>query len=801
MEKLTAGDLRKPLDISFFPFETTAALPPSADLIGQKRAEEALNFGIRIHQDGFHIYMCGQAGEGKTRYALNCTQKAAKSLPVPDDWVYVHNFDLPEQPKAMALPAGSGKTFKQDMEDFIRIIEQEIVKAFDGEDYQSERTRIVRQFKDKKDLLVVALNQEAMKREFKVKMNTSGIYFLPVIDGDTVDEESFKELDEEVKSTVTRHMELLQKESADTVRKIREVESEAEEAVKEWESRIALYAVGMHMDDLRDKYTAFPLVLDYLERVRSDILNNLNALRTDDFGDDQQAAFMQMMMKRNQEDDPRERYRINLLVDNSNLSGAPVVIDYNPTYQNMMGRCDYENEMGSLTTDFMHVKPGLFHQANGGFLIIQMNDLIMNPQSFDAIKRTLKTKLITVEPPRDQSNLMGLAVLKPQPIPVDVKVILVGSNDIYQLLVHLDIDFKKLFKIKAEFDDEMSLTAENVHKLSQFISSWCMKERLLHLDAAAVASVVRHCSRLVEHQEKLTTHFNDIAALLVESSAWAEIDGATLVGEPHVRKAIDHQKMRAAKINDDLLEMVTTGDLLIDTEGAVVGQINGLAVLNTGDASFGKPSRITATTYVGKKGIIDIEREVDTGGSTHTKGILILSGYMGNKFSQEKPLSFGATLCFEQMYGGVDGDSASSTELYALLSSLAEVPIDQGIAVTGSVNQYGQIQPIGGATYKVEGFFQLCCARGLNGRQGVALPIQNVKNLVLSDEVIDAVAAGLFHIWAIKTVDEGIALLTDMEAGVKGDDGTYPENSVNGRVYVKLGRYADTAAKYAGITT
>lgn len=792
---LSPDRLRREMRPEEFLFPDTSHVKPSRELIGQQRAVEALDFGLRVRVEGYNIYMSGESGEGKTRYALECAQKAARSMPIPDDWVHVHNFEDPDQPHAINLPAGRGRAFKKDMEEFIRVIEQEIVKAFDGEDYQTERTRIIRQFKDKKDQLVASLSAEAGERGFRVKVNPSGIWFMPLVDGNPVDDEEFKELDEELKSEFSRNMELLQKECADTVRRIREVESEAEEAVREWEARIALYAVGMHMDDLRDKYADRANILEFLDRVRSDILKNLDALRTEDFGDDNQAAFMQMMMKRGQEDDPRQRYRINLLVDNSRLHGAPVIIDYNPTYANLMGRCEYENEMGAMVTDFMRIKPGLFHQANGGFLILQMSDLAVNPQSFEAIKRTLKTRLITIEPSKDQMTMMGVSTLKPQPVPVNVKVILVGGSEIYHLLYNLDRDFRKHFKIKADFDDNMPWTDENAFRIAQFIASWCGKEGMRHFDRSGVAAVVNHCAWLVQDQGKLTTHFNDIAGVLAEAATWAELDDAPLVGAEHVKKAVTQQKRRSSKVDEELLELYSDGTLMVDTDGWMTGQVNGLAVLDMGDVAFGKPSRITAATYMGKSGIVDIEREVETGGDTHSKGVLILNGYIGNRFAQEIPLSLTASICFEQLYSGVEGDSASSAELFAILSSLSDLPIYQGYAVTGSVNQHGMIQPIGGATYKVEGFFELCRHRGLNGRQGVLLPFQNVKNLVLSDEVVQAVREGLFHIWPIRTVDEGISLLTGVPAGEKGLDGVWPEDSVNGRVNAKLRKFAETVAR------
>lgn len=796
---LKASQLRHLLDPQTLPFNDTTEVEASRDLIGQQRAVEAIAFGLRIQLDGYNIFMCGESGEGKTRYALESTQRAARDMPVPDDWCYVYNFEDANQPQAIRLPAGKGRTFKKDMEEFVRIIEQEIIKAFDGEDYDNERTRIIKQFKDKKDALVMELSQEAANRAFKVRMTNSGIYFMPVIADNPISEEEFGELDEETKIKITQASEELQTYSADIIRRIREVELEAEETIREWENQIALFAVGMHMDDLRDKYVEYPLITAYLDLVKTDILSHIDNIRRDEMeGDDDETPNpFQMMMKKSSDDDTLKRYRVNLLVDNSRLHGAPVILDYNPTYPNIIGRCEFENEFGAMTTDFMKVKPGLFHQANGGFLILQATDLLSNPQAFEAVKRTLKTRQITIEGMKDQMGLASMSGLRPESIPVNVKFILIGSTEIYQLLYNLDRDFKKLFKIKAEFDDMMKWDEDNITRMAQFIAAFCIKEGVLHFDRTGVSEVIRYCSWLVQDQMKLTTCFSDIVNILCESGTWAAMDGASLVKSLHVKKAIRERLKRSSKYDEELREMYVDGTLMVDTDGAVVGQINGLAVLDMGDYMFGKPSRITAVTYMGKAGIVDIEREVETGGMTHTKGVLILNGYIGDKFAQDIPLSLTASICFEQLYSGVEGDSASSTELYAILSSLSGLPICQGIAVTGSVNQHGDIQPIGGATQKIEGFFELCRERGLNGRQGVMIPHQNVRNLVLNDDVVDAVEAGLFNIWPIRTVDEGITLLTGVEAGKKQADGTFPAGTVNDLVSRKLRMFAETVARYS----
>jgi len=717
-------------------------------------------------------------------------------MPVPDDWCYVYNFEDATRPRAINLPAGMGREFKKDMEEFVRIIEQEIEKAFNGDEYEAERSRIIKRFRDRKDELVMKLSQEAQERGFRVKLTNSGIYFMPLVDGEPISEEEFNQLDEDVKIELTKSSEALQAQTGEIIRKIREIETEAEEAIKKWEHQIALYAVGIHIDSLKEKYEAYPAVVGYLNEVRNDILDNVDTLVGEDYDDDQQSLLLQLMARRGAEENPYDRYKVNLLVDNSHLKGAPVIVDYNPTYYNLMGRCEYENEFGTMTTDYTMIKPGLFHQANGGFLILQVNDVLANPQSFEAIKRTLKTRQIVIENIKEQMGLVAVSDLKPEPIPVDVKIILVGSSEMYHLLYNFDRDFKKYFKIKAEFDDQMDWNQENVNKIARFISAFCNKEGIPHFDRTGVAEVVNYCSWLVQDQTKLTTRFSEIVNILGEAGIWARIQDSSLVTAQHVKKAIREKMKRSSKYDEELLELVRDGTIMIDTDGWVVGQINGLSVIELGDYTFGKPARITAATYMGKAGIVDIEREVETGGYTHSKGVLILSGYIGRKYAQDIPLSLTASICFEQTYGGIDGDSASSTELYAILSSLADLPINQGIAVTGSVNQLGMIQPIGGASFKIQGFFNICRINGLTGKQGVIIPKQNVKNLVLSDEVVEAVEKGMFHIYPVSTVDEGIEILTGVPAGEKLPDGTYPENTVHGRVYRKLRHYAETAAKY-----
>lgn len=794
IKELSYQMLRNECDPNIFTFNSTAELEPSHGIIGQERAVKAMNFGLKIRTRGYNIYMSGLTGTGKTNYAERYIKKIAESGKVPSDWCYVYNFDKPTQPMAVSLPAGLGKVFQKDMDDFIKILEVEIPKAFDSEDYERERSIIVKEFQDRRNECLEILSKDAEKQGFKVKTTGSSIYFVPVIEGKAISEQEYSDLDESLKNEINKKSDIVQMETMDIIRKIKGIEKDAEEKISEWENKIALFAVGMHINDLKEKYKDYGKVTTYLDKVQEDILSNLDDFREEEISEDQQQVIIPWGKKNEQY--PSDKYKVNLLVDNSSLQGAPVVIDYNPTYYNLVGKLEYENEFGTMTTDFTMIKGGLFHQANGGYLILQARDVLNNTQSWEALKRMLRTRQISIENLKEQLGLVAVSTLKPEPIPVDVKVILVGSEYVYQLLYQYDEDFRKLFKIKADFDDEMDRNEENIIKLARFISSFCNREKTVHFGKTGVAKVVEYNSRLVEDQNKLTTRFTDIVEILCESCAWAEIEGSSLVEAQHVKKAFEEKNFRSNKYDHKLLEMLQDGTIMVDTDGEVIGQINGLTILDMGDYTFGKPSKITATTYMGKSGIVNIEREVEMSGTSHTKGVLILSGYIGQKYAQEIPLSLSASLCFEQMYSGVDGDSASSTELYAILSSLAEAPIKQGIAVTGSVNQRGEIQPIGGATNKIEGFFELCKIRGLNGRQGVIIPHQNVKNLVLNDEVIEAVKAGSFHIYPVKTIDEGIEILTGVKAGEKKADGTYPRGTINYRVYEKLKRFASTVAGF-----
>ena len=774
-------------------FNTTAEFEPLHDIISQDRAVKALDFGLRIKTKGYNIYMSGPTGTGKTSYAEDYIKKVADGKSVPADWCYVNNFDNEHQPTAISLPAGMGKVFQKDMENLIKVIQTELPKAFDSEDYEHQEAEIIKDLQEKRSELLDHLGEDAEKLGFKVKSTNAGIYFLPIVDGKALSEQEFNELDEDIKQEISEKSDNIQIETMDIMRHIKAVEKEAEERISEWQNKVALYAVGVHINDLKEKFSDHPKIQEYLDDVQEDIIKNLDDFLEDDNCEDQNPLIPMLLKKDNTS--PYSKYKVNLFVDNSSLTGAPVITNFNPTYYNLMGRFEYENEFGSVTTDFSMIKPGLFHQANGGYLILQAKDLITNVQSWEALKRVLKTKQIAIENMKEQMGLIS-TTMKPEPIPVNIKVILIGNPMLYHMMFEYDEDFAKLFKIKADFDDEMNINEDNINKLCQFIHTFCDREKTLPFDKSGVAKVVEYSSRMVEDQRKMTTKYNSLVEILSESCAWADIAEASVVSAEHVEKAINEKAYRSNKYDQELLKLMQEGTIMVDTDGAVVGQINGLSVLDMGDFVFGKPSRITANTYLGKNGIVNIEREVEMSGTTHTKGVLILSAYIGEKYAQNIPLSLTASICFEQLYSGIEGDSASSTESYAILSSLSGLPIDQGIAVTGSVNQKGEIQPIGGATHKIEGFFELCKSRGLTGIQGVIIPHQNIINLNLCDEVVDAVKNGMFHIYPIKTIDEGIEILTKTDAGEKQRDGTYEAGTVNFLVSEKLKKYAETVARF-----
>ena len=786
--ELSYKDLKDYCSTKNFDFETTEELSSVDTGIGQERGIKALEFGLNVDVKGYNLYLEGPSGVGKTMYTKKYLNKIAKKKKCPVDWCYIYNFDNPNEPIAVSLPAGQGKDFKESMEQFVKDIQADIKSTFNNEDFEKEKALIKHEFEEKRNILLEELNKESKKHGFEVKAAQNGIYMMPIINGKTIQEEEFEKLDPKIKEEFENKSSIVQDQIMTAIGEIKEIEKQSNNKIHEWQSNVALLTVNIHINYIKSKFKRNKKINNFLNNIKNDILKNLQYFISDE-KENSKNNIKQEYPK------PWLNYRVNLFVDNSKLDGAPIVMDSNISYPNLFGKLEYENYYGALRTDYTMLKPGLLHNANGGYIIFQAKDLLSNSVCYEALKKALRIKELNIENNPDPHTNMVMVSLKPEAIPLDVKVILIGSSDIYYTLLSLDSDFKKLFKIKAEFEDDAPKTEENMSKLARFIHSFCEQEELPHFDKKAVAKVVEYSSKLADDKEKISTRFNDLSEIIAEAATWAKMDKKKIVTDEYVNKALVERIERVKKYDNKYTEMIKQNTLLISTDGLKVGQINSLTIMNIGDYSFGKPSKITANTFTGKSGIINIEREVELSGSSHSKGVFILNGYIGEMFAQDIPLSLTASICFEQLYNGVDGDSASSTELYALLSSLSGVPIKQSIAVTGSVNQKGEIQPIGGVNDKIEGFYQICKMRGLNGNHGVIIPIQNVKNLSLSDEIVDAVKNGKFHIYAISSIEEGIEILTDVPAGKKDIYGHFPAGTINYLVSEKLKKYAIASMK------
>ncbi|MBU5463792.1 AAA family ATPase [Anaerotignum sp. MSJ-24] len=776
-------------DINKFSFKTTDDIEPFKGIIGQERAVKAFEFGLNVKMKGYNIYVSGPCGSGKTTYAKLSAKEKAKNEAVPYDWCYVYNFDDPRSPLSLRFEPGIGRQFRDDMNELVSFFKTELTKAFTSEDYDKEKSDLSRTYDDKRDELIKKLDSVASENSFALKTSNSGIIFQPIIDNVLITEENYDSLDEDVKNGINERLESMQDVVNSIMRDIKNIDKEYRQKMDDLDYKIGMFAIGHYVSALQEKYQYSERVIKYLESVQEDVLENIDQFSEQEPDEEDPVAALLPKLGGTKNDDATLKYRVNLIVDNSKTEGAPVIVDYNPTYYNLVGEVEYDNEYGNLTTDFMKIKPGLMHRANGGYLIIQAQDLLSNVQAWEAFRRIIKTKEITIENLRDQVGAIAVTTLKPEPIPSDVKVILVGGAYYYELLRGYDEDFSKLFKIRADFDYEMDRNDENIFKIAGFISKFCDNEKTLPFDSSAVASVIEYSSRSVESQKKLSTRFNLIAEILAESATWAQLDNAEIVTAEYVKKAEEEKAYRLSMYQEKMNELLDNNTIMIATDGYCVGKINGLAVLDMGDYSFGSPTRITATTYMGKSGIVNIEKEAEMSGPTHNKGVQIITGYLGRMYAQKMPLSLSCRIAFEQNYNGIDGDSASSTELYCILSSLSEIPVNQSLAVTGSVNQCGEIQAIGGVTHKIEGYFDLCSRRGLTGKQGVVIPESNVNDLVLKDDVIEAVKNGMFHIYSISTIDEGIELLLGTEAGIMDENGDYPPESVHGKVMAKLKKF------------
>ena len=793
--ELAPENLCRVCDVGLFEFESTADLPPLEQIISQARATRAIDIGIEIPSRGFNIFALGPPGVGKSTTISRFLERKAATRPVPDDWAYVNNFSDPHRPRALPMPAGRGCDFRDDMDKLIEQLEPEITRAFESDYYEEKKKEPVEQFQAQQAEQLKELEQYLNERGFALLRTPRGLAIAPVMEGKVLSPEEYEALPAEVKTRFESQRPALQEQMDKTMKQSREQEKRIRERMERLDRELAAFVVGDLIEELKTKYADCKQVVDFLDVVLNDVVQNVGDFRRP--VPEQQPA-MPFMMRGAPAEARAQRYRVNLIVDNCEAKGAPVITEPNPTYQNLIGRIEHRVELGALMTDFTMIKAGALHMANGGYLVVEASELFKNPLTWDALKRAIRDERIKIEAMGEAYRPIATTTLDPEPFPLNVKVVVVGDARTYYLLYNLDPEFRELFKVKADFETRMDWNDENIGSYASVIADRCRAEDLTHFDRSGVARMVEYGSRLAGDQHKLTTRFSDILDVVREASFWASRNGHELTTGEDVLQAVRERVHRSNRIEESGREMIDDGTIFVATDGEVVGQVNGLSVIGLGDYTFGKPSRITARTFMGRSGVVNIDREVKMTGPIHDKGLLILSGYLGAKYAQDKPLSLSASITFEQAYEGIEGDSASSTELYALLSSLSSLPIKQGIAVTGSVNQFGEVQPIGGAIHKIEGFFDVCEMRGLTGEQGVIIPESNSRHLSLREDVVQAVRDGRFHIYPVKTIDEGISVLTGREAGAKDEAEQYPEGSVNFLVNQRLDELSEEWKKRGG---
>lgn len=795
---LSYQQLYSACDLDFLSFETTRDLEDLNQPLGQEQAINAINFGISVDSYGYNLFCIGPEGTGKASLVRQILGKAAKKCKTPNDWCYVYNFKTPYKPAAIRMPAGKAKIFAKAVDKLIGEIRVALPAVFDGDEYKTQLKAIEDAFRDQKTKYFDDIQKHTTGKNVSVLRMPVGLVVAPTKDGDVLSPEAFEKLSEEEQQEVLAELNAAQEELEHAVHDIPKWEKEQREQIEQLNEKFASLAIKHLIDELKRKYRRNKSVTTFLRNMYDDIIENVDLFLEDEEDQTQPQTDEEQplpVLPKQKTDGALRRYKVNVLIDHTDRNGAPLIFLDHPILTNLIGRIDRQQQYGALITDFNMIKAGALHEANGGFLVIEAKDLLNQTSSWEALKRALRSKKITMDPP--SSDGMMTTILEPEAIPLNVKVVLLGEPELYYMLAENDPDFMELFKVEANFFPYMEKTQENISKYARLIATQARRNKLRPLQKDAVARLIEHASRLAEDSQKLTAHIASISDLIREANYCALTDGKSpVITRSHVDQAIISKIKRSDRIQERMTEQIKRGSVLIDTDGAVVGQINGLAVFEFGQLSFGKPSRITCLARMGSGEIIDIEREVDLGGPLHTKGVLILSSFLASRFSQNAPLSMEATLVFEQSYGEIDGDSASSTELYALLSALSGVPIKQSLAVTGSVNQFGQIQAIGGVNEKIEGFFDICRMRGLTGTQGVLIPKTNVVNLMLRQDIVEACKSGMFHIYPVSAIDEGIEILTGLPAGERDADGNYPENSINGKVQKQLNQFLAQNLEY-----
>ena len=783
--ELKISDLRSKCDPKMFTFKTTAEVDPLDNVIGQERAVQAIEFGLNIKSSGYNMFVTGIEGTGKSTIIKDIVTKHAKNMPSPVDWCMVNNFKDEYHPKTISVPKGKATRFSKTMDKLIDDLKNKLPKAFEHESYQQRQSEIQKKYTDQQKDIIKKLEASALQHNIQINRTKAGYQTIPIVKEKVISPEEFLALPKEKQAEIEENISLVQTEIDATIRDINKINQSMNSQIEKLMQEIALFVVKQRIDVIRDEYKAGKDILIYLDEVQDDILENVQ-----DFiaSTEPKSPFEGMMFQ------PAKpsflRYQVNVLVDQKDLKGAPVIFETNPTYQNVFGQIEKRAYMGTVTTDFTMIQAGSILKANGGYLIMEIESILMNPFVWEALKRTLQNKLLSIE---DVASGLGFGTssLRPEPIPMEIKVILLGSYHLFHLLQNYDSKFNKIFKVRADFDHEVIKNDDTIQKYARFIARVCKEEELLPLTPKGVAAIVEYGEKYISNKHKLSIRFGPVMGILIEADYWARKRNAKQVTDKDVIKAFTEYRFRYNLYEEKIHESYVDDTIMIDVESDEIGQVNALAVFQIGDISFGRPSRITAETYMGKQGVVNIEREAKLSGKTHDKGVLILSGYLGRTFAQNYPLNLSISITFEQSYSGIDGDSASSTELYAVISSLSGIPIHQGVAVTGSVNQKGKIQAIGGVNQKIEGYFDVCKAKGLTGKQGVLIPIANVKNLMLKKEVIDAVKKGEFHIYQVSTVEEGIEILTGVPAGVPDENGEYAADTIFGKVQAKLKGYLE----------
>jgi len=793
--EVPVDNLRWCCDPKLFKFECTKDLSPLREFIGQDRAIRAVEFGLNMHNDGYNIYVAGLTGTGKTSMVktyvsrLIAEKEARGETFALEDWCYLHNFQEPDRPQIVSLPQGKGKILRDQVTELLARVREEVSKAFSGEEYKNQAKKMVEEGQAKQQEVFEEIANEARKQGFFIQMTPAGPVLIPMVDGRPMEEKQFLSLKESTRKDLQAKQAKLSQKLQASFEKVTNVQQQMAERLRKADKDIGEFTVSRLFSPLFDQYSKLPKIKKYLEDLKTYTIDNLDFFKTTEEPVNPifSVPMSQVMGGRN----PFLPFQVNVFVDNSESKGPAVITEPNPNFGNIFGKIERRFLFGGYLSDHTMLKPGALNLANGGYLLLSAYDVLINPGVWPALKRAIRNREVRIEDPFEQFGLIAPQGMRPEPMPIKVKIVLIGDAWLYQLLSMQDEDFWELFKVKADFNFEIERTEKNMLDYAAFISGCCEECESKHFDPSGVAKALEYSARMVADQEKLSSRFAQVKDVIQEADYWASKDGAKFITAAHVQKALDERLFRHNLLDERIRDMITQGTIMIDVEGAVAGQVNGLSVYTMGDIAFGKPSRITAKTFLGRAGVINIERESELSGPIHNKGVMILSGYLGWKYAQDKPLSLSASLCFEQSYEGVEGDSASSTELYAILSSLSGVPIKQNIAVTGSVNQKGEVQPIGGVNQKIEGFFQVCQAKGLTGDQGVLIPQQNLRNLMLREDVVEAVRRGQFHVYSAKTIDEGIEILTGVDAGERQQDGSYPENTINFLVSNKLKEMAE----------